>query len=543
METFNPAPEISRPGRSRKILCLVLVALAALLRLGPIGSNLPYIDYVDEGHILHPAIGILKQKSFDSSVYTYPPLTSYLIVFAAKAYGPLYRFAHHHKIGEDLPADQDFHTALGEQYDLITPPEIIWLGRLMVAVLSVGTVIVAGALARLLGGARAGFLAMLFVALCPALVSRASNLVIDTTASFFALLALYFCQRLRLEAGSLSRRLWVYTILAGVASGLAFAGKFTAGAVFAAVLLTVVTLPFTWNRKALLLAIAAAGLFAGIFCGVPGAILHAGKILGELRYISNFYHTVQTDHGYWITALSGWEIGFPLMIAGLAGLVWMIRNAATRMTALSWIAFGLLLVSAVVWSSFQPFRNVLSLVSPLCIAAALFLVRAADYLEKRVGRGSLSLWLVSGLIALVATSLGWFSLLHLQRRTTSIDTRIRAIDWLQRHATKEQTILGLRELAILPAEWKRIAARSVVVPWFEAADLLGQRHFDYVVTGEISLSYAPDPNSWSAYLERWKARAAELRVEKDFGQVATPVVPYLWRTNDERILILKGNVP
>ena len=32
-------------------------------------------------------------------------------------------------------------------------------------------------------------------------------------------------------------------------------------------------------------------------------------------------------------------------------------------------------------------------------------------------------------------------------------------------------------------------------------------------------------------------------VQADFGQVVTPVVPYLWRTNDERILILKGNAP
>jgi 4-amino-4-deoxy-L-arabinose transferase-like glycosyltransferase len=432
---------------------------------------------------------------------------------------------------------------LGEQYDLITPPEIIWLGRLMVAALSVGTVIVAGELARLLGGARAGILAMLLVALCPALVSRASNLVIDTTASFFALLALYFCQRLRLQAGSPSRRLWVYAILAGASSGLAFAGKFTAGAVFAAVLVTIVTLSFEWSRKAILFSIAGAGLFAGVFCGVPGAILHPAKILGELRYISNFYSTVQTDHNYWITAWSRWELGIPLMIVGLVGLVWMLRSAATRMVALSWIAFGALLVSAVVWSSFQPFRNVLSLVPPFCIAAALFLVRAGDYFEKRLGRGSLSLWFVAGLIALVASSLGWFSLLHLERRATSTDTRIRAIDWLQQHSTKEQAVLGIRELAILPAEWKRIAASSVVVPWFEAADLLGQRRFDYVVTGEFSLSYAPDPNSWSAYLERWKASVAGLPVEKDFGQVVTPVVPYLWRTNDERILILKGNVP
>ena len=542
METLSSPPGSGRPESNERILWLVLIALAALLRLGPIASGLPYIDYVDEGHILHPAIGLLKQKSFDSSIYTYPPLTSYLTVLAVKAYAPIYRLVHRHKLWNDLPAEQDFHTSLGEHYDLITPPEIIWLGRLVVALLSVGTVIVAGALARLLGGARAGFLAMLFVALCPALVSRASNLVIDTTATFFAVSALYFCQRLRLLARSPKPQLWSGGICAGAASGLAFAGKFTAGAVFMAVVVTIATLPRPKKSKAILILIAGAGLFAGVFCGVPAVVLHPAKIVGELRYITRFYQTVQTGHGYWITAFSGWEIGGPLMIAGLAGIIWMVRNAATRVVVLSWIAFALLLLSAVVWSSFQPFRNVLSLVPPLCLAAALFLTRAGKYLEQRRGRWPLTAWLAPGLIALVALSLAWSSLRHLQLRTTRIDTRIRAIDWLQQHSTKEQTVLGIRELAILPAEWKRIAATSVVVPWFEASEILGQR-FDYIVTGEFDLRYASDPKAWSAYRDGWKAKVSPLPVQAEFGQVVTPVVPYLWRTNDERILILKGNVP
>ena len=58
------------------------------------------------------------------------------------------------------------------------------------------------------------------------------------------------------------------------------------------------------------------------------------------------------------------------------------------------------------------------------------------------------------------------------------DTRVRAIDWLQQHATKDQTVLGLRQLAILPAEWKRLAAKATVISWFEAADLLERQRLD-----------------------------------------------------------------
>jgi hypothetical protein len=108
---------------------------------------------------------------------------------------------------------------------------------------------------------------------------------------------------------------------------------------------------------------------------------------------------------------------------------------------------------------------------------------------------------------------------------------------------KEEMVLGIRELAILPAEWKRVPAKTTIVPWFEALDLLERQRFDYVVTGEFDLRYANDPAGWLTYRDRWKAKVLTMPVQADFGQVVTPVVPYLWRTNEERILVLKGNVP
>jgi hypothetical protein len=520
--------------RNESILWLILVVLAAFLRFAPIGSHLPYIDYVDEGHVLHPAIGILKAKSFDSSVYTYPPLTSYLTIAAIKAYSPIYRLIHHHKISEDFPADRDFHTPLGDNYDLITPPEIIWLGRLVVACLSVGTVILSGAIARRLAGARAGLFAMLFAALCPALVSRGAIVSLDTTATFFVAAALYFCQRMRTSGAWSEDTTWRWAAAAGTASGFAFGGKFTAGSVFVAVLVTIAFLPHSRRSRALFALIAGAGLFAGIFCSVPGAVLHPSGIIGEIRGISRFYQTIHSQAGYWSSAFSSEEIGVPLMIAGLAGITWMLWYAPTRRTALSWIAFGLLLLSAIISSSFQPFRNVLPLVPPLCIAAALLLDRT------RLASG---VWIAALVVAVIGFSLGWSSTVYLRTRTSHIDARIKTIDWLQSHASNHERVLGIRELAILPAEWKRIAANTTVVPLSEAADLLEREQFDYAVTGEFDLRYLPDADRWSAYLARWKERTTRLPVEASFGAVVTPIVPYLWRTNDERILILRTSAP
>jgi dolichyl-phosphate-mannose--protein O-mannosyl transferase len=522
--------------RNESILWLILITLAALVRFGPIASGLPYISYVDEGHVLHPAIEILKAKSFDSSIHTYPPLTSYLTIAAVKIYAPFYRLVHRHSLRGDLPGDDDFHTDLGDNYDLITPPEIICLGRLVVACLSVGIVLGAGAMGKLLGGSRPALMAMLFTSLCPALVSRGSIAIIDTVAAFFAVTALYFCQRLRILASS-ERVVWWIAALAGVAAGLAFGAKYTVGAVFAAVLITIATLPGTPKRKAILMMIATAGLCAGVFIGVPAALLHLTKIIAELRAQAVFYQSIQSDQNYWRAALSASEIGVPLVIAGLAGIIWMGRDRAARSIALSWLGFGLLLISVVAWPRFQPFRNVLSLIPLLCIAAAFFCEKAWRYLEQREIRYASQL--AVAFVLFLACSFAWSSARYLATRITHTDSRVQAIDWLEQHTTKDSLVLGVRELAILPVEWKRIPAKSLVVSWVQAADALQSQRFDYVVTGNFDIRYAKDPAGWSAYRDRWRAINSTMPAAARFGAVSTPIVPYLWRTNDELIFILK----
>jgi hypothetical protein len=192
--------------------------------------------------------------------------------------------------------------------------------------------------------------------------------------------------------------------------------------------------------------------------------------------------------------------------------------------------------------SFRPFRSFLPLIPPLCIAAAIAFSWLIDW-ARQGARPWLGLGVTIALIGGCVVSLGFSSFRQVQQRMAHQDSRIKAIDWLQQHATKEASVLGIQELMILPAEWKRIAARSTVVSWFEATDLLQRQRFDYIVTGEFDLRYASDPAASSAYRDDWKARVSPLPVQADFGQVVTPVAPYLWRTNEERILVLQGNVP
>ena len=143
--------------------------------------------------------------------------------------------------------------------------------------------------------------------------------------------------------------------------------------------------------------------------------------------------------------------------------------------------------------------------------------------------------------AAAITSLGVSSFQQVQRRIQHRDSRLEAVEWLQQHVENNETILALRDLSILPAEWDRISAKTTVVPWTDAIGVLERNRFNYIVTGEFDLGLATDRNALALYRDRWKEKLSNCSLVAEFGKIETQVVPFVWRTNDERILILKGN--
>lgn len=521
--------------RYESILWLIVLALAAVLRLAPVAFSLPYVDQVDEGYALHQAIDLFNDRTFDPGWYGYPALPAYLTAGALKLEGPLYRRVHGHGFRKDLPRGDAAYASQRDNYDLIAPPELIVAGRLVAAALSIGTVILAGIIATRLAGKTAGLIAVLMTAVCPALASRGSNVVVDSFASFFAALALFFCERLRRSPRLTS------TAFAGLAAGLAFASKYTAGAVVIAIVAMIWALPVTRSARVRFTLIATLGFFAGVALGAPATIVKLPAVAHDLAITTSHYRVINSSPGYFGQAVMASELGWVLAIIGVGGIVIMFRRAPTRSTALSWCAFALLLVAPLVGRPFQPFRNLLPLVPPFCVAAAIGLSQLFDWArqgtQRRLG-AAVTVTIVAG----CAMSLAFASFQALRHRMAHRDTRIQAIGWLQQHVKKNERVLALRELAILPAEWKKVGAASTIAPWSEAADLLEREQFDYVVTGELDPRSPPGLDRLPVDLTHWKQKTAPLPVQAEFGSVVTPVVPYLWRTNNQRILILRGKL-
>jgi hypothetical protein len=559
-------------------ICYAAILLVAVLsRFLPIRSSLPYSDYVDEGHVLHQTIDAFNRKSLDVYWYGLPALPAYSAGAALFLYGPIYRHFHGHRFQKDLPNDRTVPSSKFN-YDLITPVELIVAGRFVTACLSVASVVLAGVIARRLlkyrdgslargrrdayrphsqdgcapnlSNGRAGLLAMLLMAVCPALVTRGSIVIVDTFAAFFVLVTVYLCLRVRAarepeamaratclrEATAWQAGPWLQrnSLLAGMSTGLVFASKYPVASVGVVVMTVIVALPISWWRRFQLMLVAGCGVLLGILVGAPMTFFKPAVVWHDVIENIRAYSAIHSPQGYFAQAISMSELGVPLLLVGLAGIILMVRQRGTRVIAVSWILFALALTVLFANSSFRPFRSFLSLVPLLCIAAAIFFSALIEW-SRSWWRLGIAIVLIGGCVA----SLGFSSFQQVERRMAHRDSRIQAVDWLQEHAKKEAAILVLRELAILPAELGRIGARITVVSWSEALTALESQRFDYVVTGEIDLQHATDRAALSEYRDRWNAKVADIAVQAEFGEVGMPVVPYVWRTNDERIVIVK----
>ena len=519
-----------------KIVILVLIAGATYLRFAPLASVLPYSDYIDEGYVLNQTIDHLNTKSYDCRWYGYPTLPSYLNTAAMYVAAPFYRFTHHHSFRKDLPPEQDRHTELGENYNLISPPELILAGRVVVALLSVATVLLAGAIGRRLGGAKVEWLAMLFTAVCPALVLRGSTIIVDSFATFFTMACLFFIEKFRAMAKTdvaVARR---EILFAGICAGLAVASKYTAGSIFIAVVVIVIMSPVRAREKLRLLLIASGGLVVAAICAMPALVLQPGKILGDLRNTAAFYKGVSSP-SYWEAALSPSEVGLPLLAAGLCGTALMLWQRSTRISAIGWMAFASVLLVPLVRANFQPFRNVLLLVPLLCVAAAFLFSVALQPFRRRWVRAPLAFFALGAALA-IGFSCGTLSLRYVRDRMRHVDSRVVAVDWLARTTQRSDSVLALEELVILPSEWKRVPGKVRVVPWRSALEILEREQVDYLVGGEIELHGRTEPDR-IAYLADWQSAMARLSAAATFGEVPTPILRHLWLTNDERIVIRK----
>lgn len=547
MQKRNPRPDSEPSQLSRtfhtsrwKIFAasLALLILAFAARLPALEAGLPYMTYVDEGHVLHHVLHLLVKKTWEPDNYSYGSLPFYLIAGTVLAWSPVYAALHGHPLANDLSASPYLY------YDIVEPVDILVIGRLVTLAFSLGVVVLAGLLARRIAGTAAGLFAAGLAALVPALVARSTIVNINPIVAFFVLAALYFAEGARQAPdapdGGRPRR---DAALAGAMTGLAAATKYPAVLVCLPVALAILLAPAAWAEKLRRLLLAGGAAVAALCLAMPAVILRPANVMAAAHEMSQTYGT-QEIGVYWDQAVhrAEWdlplehpELGFVFLILVAGGITVALRDRRWSRSAWGWLLFAAATGLLVAPYKFRAFRNLLALVPLGCVLAALLYA----HLRRRLSRPSRQAWLdlAAALLPLILFAPAVYRYSASQFRLE--DSRTAAVSWLARHVQPDQRVLFSEELAFLPSRVDSLPAETAVRPWEKAWNRIWNRRFHYLVLGEMVY---PDGHPMILpSMREWILQ--NYRLEATFGSEIGLPGPFLLKGNRQTIYILRRVPP
>jgi hypothetical protein len=475
---------------------------------------------------LHPAVHLIADKTWEPTQYSYPSFPIYLVAAAALAYSPVYEAVH------GRPLRVDLSPFPYRSYEILEPPELIVIGRLVTLAFSLGILVLTGLLARRLAGPAAGLFAAWLAALLPAFVARGTPITVAPLVTFFSLATLLFVEAAR--DGNRPRR---YAVLAGVMTGLATASKYPAVLICLPVALVVLLSGASWTEKLRRLVWAGIAAVAATVLAMPPLVLRLKDVAHDLTIISNFYKT-QDIGSYWgqATHWAEWdlplyrpEVGIPFLILAAAGLIVALRDRRWARPVWGWLLFGVATGMFVAPYKFQVFRNLLALVPLACVLVALLYVKIRERMPRPVWLDLVAAALPVVLFASTLNSYIRYEL-HLE------DSRERAIRWLQKRVRPQDNVIFAEELVFLPSRIATLEAEETsVLLWGKAQDHVLNRRFRYAVLGELARrTGAPKipPSVWARIRE-------DYRVVAKFGVYPTHYSLLAFRGNEQVIYILK----
>ena len=361
---------------SRRLLFLTLL-IALAVRLWGVSFGLPLASArPDETQIAGPAVGYLG-GNLEPPFFQWPALFQYIVALSYVVFALVTRpFGGYATLAAFAESRRQSLTVF-----LLIP-------RVLVVVLAVATVWWVFNIGRRTFGAAVGHVAALFLALAFLHVRESHFGVTDVPMTALVVLAVLLTLRWQ-EVPSLGRAL-----AAGLAAGLATATKYNAIVVCAAFVVAWIeqmTARGALDRarlRGLAVALPAylAAVAAAFAAGAPYTLLRWDRFLADARTL---LATMAAGHGivvgqgwgYFLTAVLPAAVGVPILAAAVAGTAVVL---VTRFRAAASVLAFPLVYYAVAGRSYSVFaRYILPVVPFICLAAAWFVVWAAERLSER----------------------------------------------------------------------------------------------------------------------------------------------------------------
>jgi len=379
VETQSEAPASVRgPWRSRRLpsvaacLLLVLMAFSVFAQFGALRRDLPLPD-ADEDFFVRPAVHMAATGDLNPHWFGHPGST---VIYPVAALIHVWDAVLHH--GPIFGSNPLLEHRLAEN-----PDPFYIIARLWVIALAVATIPVLFALGRRAFNQRVGLIAAVLWAVLPAAIHADRIVRTESAATFFGLVALYWCVR----AWQDPRRRWC--VYAGLSVGLAVSSRYFM-ATLGPPLLAAAALPVRGDRRRAVFAAATAlvAMVIGFVLTTPYALFDLSTARHDLNSEATLSHKVAAGlsplgNASWYVrdAIPG-ALTWPLYIAALLGLILIVRQR--RAYQLMLVAFCGIFFVAICASKLHWQRWTIEMLPLLLLFAAVAVQKTTNILAARV---------------------------------------------------------------------------------------------------------------------------------------------------------------
>jgi len=494
---------------------LAVVTLALVMRLWGLGFDLPNLYHRDEAKYVSIALRVLKTGDYNPHFFNYPSLFFYLLAIAYIPY-VLYMAAHGRLMslqGLVLP-EQVLENVVG----IAHMPSQLLVGRAVVAMFGVLTVLGTYWLGRAAYGRRAGIVAALMLAISPTHVRNSHFVAPDVAMAFFVLAAFVFCLRIWQEGR------WRHYILCGLFAGLSISTKYNAYPILLTMILAH-ALRGPIRRDARPVAVGLGAAACGFLLTTPFSLLDLSAFLNGVAFEMYHYATmgdpgIEGQNGLlWYAAYLIRNEGIVPLIAAVEGIVGVLSRSMKTLLLASFPAIYLGATSLYVVKND---RTVLAILPFLAILCGGLVERLGDRLASLVGgkRRALQAALLLGLAALIVTPL--VQSVAINRRFSAEDVRTLVTVWLDAKVPAGSRIAGeyyspLLERSPHVFHW---VDRAIDLPisWY-------QDNVDYLVLVENRYGgYRLDPARYPEQIAAYDQLTTQFELVKEFegGALGNP---------------------
>jgi hypothetical protein len=444
----------------------VLLALAALvlaagaIRIHGITSRYPYMIYVDEGHVVHPASNMYRDRTLDPHHYWHNTLLMTAIDFVVRV------------IVQAIDDPKEFRariryhsfdggTASNEEpsYGIVDPPIFLAVGRSIVAVCGSLTVLLMFLLlAELLPPWPALAGAAVFASI-PVLVQY-SHFVVGDIPMMLAYLAVYLATLRWSRTGTTA---WL--VASAVASGAACSFKMTGVLAAGFPLVHIALSRSPWRRKVLLSGLVVGLVYVSFHAFCPGLFGKDGDLIENLRFMNGYYlgrEGSRVDHLLQLLdlALPGSLLfGFPLLALALAGGVGLLLDPDRRHAALPIVLYAVGFLALYSRNHYQPVRSMFPLVPLLLLLIAWGLSALLLRYWPRHGAAGAAAFL-GVLAALCATE----AMAQHRDFLKTVDSRVALTDWIATQMPQGHSLTVLENIHLHPDAGRQTGADIRRVP-------------------------------------------------------------------------------